>query len=306
MMREKVSIYMSNLRIGRHIVEAVKQLVRNKWMTVFSLFSVISTLLIVGVFTSIIMNINQITKGVESDVEVVVYIDLKAKEEDKQFLRDQIEAIKDVKEIDYVDKDEGLHNLMKDLGEKGKAFESLKRDNPLNDTYIVKLYSPKKVEEVAQKIANMDHVEKVDYGKDIVRKLLKTTEGIRNFGLVLIAGLVFTALLLIANTIKITIEGRSEEIKIMKLVGATDLFIRAPFVIEGVLLGVIGAFITLVIMYVGYSYVYEQYNKVVYLRFAELLPVWDVFSVLMLLLFSVSVVIGALGSFISMRKHLKI
>jgi cell division transport system permease protein len=297
---------MSNLRIGRHIKEGIKNLIRNKWMTIISLLSVMVTLLIVGVFTLVILNVNNMTKGIEKNVEVVVYIDLDAKATDIADLRESIKGIKNVKTVDYINKDKGLENLIDDLGEQGKAFESLKEDNPLNDTFIIKTVLPSQTKEAASKIEGLKFVEQVDYGKDIVETLFKVTNGARTVGFVLIIGLVLTALLLIANTIKMTIEMRKEEIKIMKLVGATNLFIRIPFIIEGALLGLLGAILPVLLMYFGYDYIFVEYQKAVPSSFVNLLEVSDVIGNITILLISLSVFIGMVGSTLSISRYLKI
>lgn len=297
---------MSRIRIGWHLKEGIKNLIRNKWMTVISLLSVMVTLLIVGVFTLVILNVSHMTKGVEDNVEVVVYIDLEATQPDISSLRDELKNLDKVSTVDYINKDKGLENLISDLGEQGKAFESLKEDNPLNDTFIVKTDLPEQTKEVALAIDNLAFVEQVDYGKEIVETLFKITNGARTVGLVLIIGLVLTALLLIANTIKMTIEMRKEEIKIMKLVGATNTFIRVPFLIEGALLGLLGAVIPVLVVYFGYDYIFTEYQKVVPATFVNLMKVNDVIGNITLLLIGLSVSIGMIGSSISISRYLKI
>lgn len=296
---------MNNLRLGRHFQEGMKNLLRNKWMTVISLISVIVTLLIVGVFTLVILNVNSMTKGIEDNVEVVVYIDLETSSGDISTVREDIRNLDHVSTVDYINKDKGLENLILDLGEQGKAFETLREDNPLNDTFIVKTDLPDQIKDVSLLIEDMDHVEKVDYGRDIVETLFKVTNGARNVGLVLIVGLVLTALLLIANTIKMTIEMRKEEIKVMRLVGATNTFIRIPFIFEGALLGLIGSVVPLIVIYFGYDFIFAEYNKVIEFSFVEMIPVKDVMLEITILLMTLSIFIGTVGSLISIRKFLK-
>lgn len=295
-----------SFRIFRHVKEGMSHLTRNSWMTLISLISVMVTLLIVGVFTTVIMNVSNMTKGVEKDIEAVVYIDVKATDVEISQLRDQIKSNKDVLKVDYVNKDRGLKELMESLGESGKAFESLKKDNPLNDAFMVKAKDPRKTENIANEIAKMNLVDDVQYGEGYVKKLLSVTEVARNIGLVLIIGLVLTALLLIANTIKMTIEMRKEEIKIMKLVGATNFFIRTPFVIEGALLGVAGAILPVTAIAVSYMYVVDAVNSANKIKFVELLSVYDVVMPVSVLLIGLSLIIGMVGSAISIRRYLKV
>lgn len=296
---------MNNLRIGRHFKEAFKNLKRNKWMTIISMISVIVTLLIVGVFTLVIMNVSSMTKNIEENVEAVVYIDLEADNQRISELRSDIKSLVGVETVDYINKDKGLENLIDDLGEQGKAFETLRDDNPLNDTFVVRTHKPDQIKLVSQKIEDLSDIEKVDYGKDVVETLFKVTTGARAIGLVLILGLVLTALLLIANTIKMTIEMRKNEIKVMKLVGATNNFIRIPFLFEGALLGLIGSIIPILMIYFGYDFIYNEFGKAVDLSFIEMVPVKEIILEVSILLVGLSVIIGILGSLISIRKFLK-
>lgn len=305
-MNGKVNTQMSKLRIGRHLKEVFVNLFRNSLMTLITLMSVMITLTIVGVFTIILINVNNITEDIEKNVEAVVYLDVEADEEEISSLREEVKEIEEVEAVDYVNKDQGLVNLIEDLGKEGEAFESLKEDNPLSDTFIVRTFDPQDTKKVALEIAEKDLVLKVDYGEDIIKVLFKITDNVRKIGWVLIIGLSVTALLLIANTIKMTIEMRKEEIKIMKLVGSSDLFIRLPFIIEGMVLGLIGSVVPVGIMYVLYEKAFVEYSNSVVVQFAELLPVNYVMLPVTLLLIGISVIIGVLGSLISVRRYLKI
>lgn len=292
--------------LARHVREGAKSLVRNGWMTFASISAVTVTLLLTGVFIILLLNMNAIASQIEDDVEVRVYIDRSAKQEQKDELKKQIETIAEVESVTFVSKEEGLVNLIESLGDDGEAFESLRDENPLPDMYVVKTKIPQDTVVVAKKVEAFDYVEEVRYGKGTVEKLFKVVEVARNIGAILIIGLVFTALFLIANTIKLTILSRSKEIEIMKLVGATNAFIRWPFFIEGMLLGLIGSIIPITVLVIGYNFIYNEFNAKLKTLFVELLPVSPFVYQLSAILIFTGIFIGVWGSLTSIRKFLRV
>ncbi|SFA44249.1 cell division protein FtsX [Parageobacillus thermantarcticus] len=292
--------------LKRHMRESVKSLGRNGWMTFASISAVTVTLLLVGVFLVVMFNMNHFAKKIENDVEIRVHIDVTANEQDKQALRAQIEAIPEVKEIRYSSKEQELKNLIKSFGEEGSSFRLFEQDNPLSDVYVVKTEKPTDTIKVAKQIEKFQFVHKVNYGQGQVEKLFSTLKVARNIGIVLIIGLLFTAMFLISNTIKITIFARRREIEIMRLVGATNGFIRWPFFLEGLWLGVIGAIFPIVSILVVYYNIYKFLEPKITVPFIELLPfnpfMWQIS--LILLLFGAC--IGVWGSMMSVRRFLKV
>lgn len=292
--------------IARHVREGLKSLVRNGWMTFASISAVTVTLLLTGVFLILLLNMNSIASQIEDDVEVRVYIDRSADEQQMDELKQQIEQLPEVDAVSFVSKEEGLENLIESLGDEGKAFESLRDENPLQDMYVIKTDIPQDTVTVAKHVETFDYVDEVRYGKGTVERLFKVVEVSRNIGLVLIIGLIFTALFLIANTIKLTILSRSKEIEIMKLVGATNAFIRWPFFIEGLLLGLIGSIIPIVVLIAGYNFLYSEFNAKLTTMFIQLLPVYPFVIQLALILMFIGVFIGVWGSLTSIRKFLRV
>ncbi|MBM6616306.1 permease-like cell division protein FtsX [Bacillus suaedaesalsae] len=290
----------------RHMREGVKNIFRNGWMTFASVSAVTVTLLLVGSFLAIMMNLNQFSKTIESDVEISVHIDVSANEDDIKLLQQRIERLPEVKKVTFSSKDAQLDKLIESMGEEGQAYELFEQDNPLNDVYIVKTEEPTQVMKVAKQIETFDHTEKVLYGKGTVEKLFKGFEIARNIGVAIIVGLLFTAMFLISNTIKITIIARRREIEIMKLVGATNGFIRWPFFIEGLLLGVIGSIIPIIITVWSYSYIFTTANPKLEGTFFTLLPVSPFIFQLSGLLIALGAFIGVWGSLVSIRKFLKV
>lgn len=293
--------------VGRHVREGGKNIYRNGWMTIASVGAVTTTLLLVGIFIVLMMNLNEIANNVEDDVEIRVLVDLTAKEEQISKLEEQIKAIPAVASVKFSSKDDELTSLIDSMGEEGRAWELFQQDNPLNDAFIVKTDEPLDTSAVSSKIEGFKNVSEVNYGKQVVEKLLTITKYARYIGLFIILGLVFTAIFLISNTIKLTIMARSKEIGIMKLVGATNSFIRWPFFIEGMLLGTLGSLIPIGVTVGSYYYLYNNLrSQVQAFPFVELLPfnpfAWQIGFILL----AIGAFIGVWGSVMSVRKFLKV
>ncbi|MCA1020675.1 FtsX-like permease family protein [Halobacillus litoralis] len=291
---------------GRHGKEGVKNITRNKWMSVASISAVTVTLLLVGVFAMLLLNLNDIGEQIEEDVEVRVFIDRTADEESREELQGDLEDVQGVSSVNFQSKDEGLDNLINSMGDEGEAFESLKDENPLNDVYVVKTEDPQDTIQVAETIEGFDSVDKVEYAKETVERLFSVMDVARNVGLAIIAGLLFTAMFLIANTIRITIVARKREIEIMKMVGATNWFIRWPFLFEGILIGILGSIIPIALVIFGYDALYNEITTRYPTLFIDLLPVYPFVFEVSALLVLMGVTIGLWGSFTSIRKYLKV
>ncbi|WP_242216746.1 permease-like cell division protein FtsX [Bacillus cereus group sp. BfR-BA-01380] len=297
---------MKTKTLSRHLREGIKNLSRNGWMTFASVSAVTVTLLLVGVFLTAIMNMNHFATKVEQDVEIRVHIDPAAKKEDQKKLKEDISKISKVESVKYSSKDTELKKLIKSLGDSGKSFELFEQDNPLKDVYVVKAKEPTDTAGIAKKIGKMQFVNKVQYGQGEVEKLFDTVKAGRNIGIILIAGLLFTAMFLISNTIKITIYARSTEIEIMKLVGATNWFIRWPFLLEGLFLGALGSIIPIIMILTSYNSLQSMFNEQFAGTIFELLPYSPFVFELSALLMLIGALIGMWGSVMSIRRFLKV
>ncbi|WML46930.1 permease-like cell division protein FtsX [Neobacillus sp. PS3-34] len=292
--------------LGRHARESIKSITRNGWMTFASVSAVTVTLLLVGVFFVIMMNLNKVGQSIEEDVKIRVHIDVAANKQDQQKLQNQIEQIPEVESVQYSSKEQELKDLIKSLGDEGKAFKLFEQDNPLNDVFIVKTKKPTDTMKVAKQIEKMNYTAKVRYGQGQVEKLFKFISASRNVGLALIIGLLLTAVFLISNTIKITIVARRREIRIMKLVGATNAFIRWPFFLEGLWLGILGAIIPIVLVSMAYFYAYDYLAPKLKGNFIQIIPYEPFMYQVSALLVIMGAIIGVWGSMMSVRKFLKI
>lgn len=292
--------------LRRHFKESFKSLARNGWMTFASASAVTVTLILVGVFFVIMMNLNSAATDLEEQVEIRVHIDAAASTEDQKTLGQKIKKIPGVKSVEYSSKDKELDDLIDSFGEDGEAYKLFEQDNPLSDVIVVKTGDPNDTMKVAKQIEKLDYTGKVNYGQGEVEKLFSFIDMSRNIGLVLIVGLLFTAMFLISNTIKITIMARRREIEIMRLVGATNAFIRWPFFLEGLWLGLLGAILPIILVVTSYRYAYDFLQPKLEGMAIEMLQFSPFVYQISGLLILMGALIGIWGSMMSVRKFLKV
>ena len=306
-MNTEVTTAMKARTLQRHFRESIKSLGRNGWMTFASISAVTVTLLIVGVFTLIMMNLNKLADDIENDVEIRVHIDIfedeVAMKEAEEKLIAEISNMPDVTEVVYSTKEQELEGLVKNFGDELSLFE---QSNPLYNVLYVKATEPERTAQVAQAIDKLDYTYSVQYGEGKIEKLFEYLSVARNIGLVLILGLLFTAMFLISNTIRITIMARKDEIEIMKLVGATNSFVRIPFVLEGMWIGILGSIIPIGAIIAIYVNVYNNVARRIQGDLLELLPTTPLVYQVGLIVLAIGILIGIWGSFMSVRKFLKI
>ncbi|HEY0827696.1 MAG TPA: permease-like cell division protein FtsX, partial [Bacilli bacterium] len=267
----------------RHFREGAKNVVRNGWMTFASTSAIAISLFILGVFLFLTVNVDDLAKQVESQVQVRLYLENITPDEIAA-LQNEIGTLPEVSKVTFVSKEEGLANMKDILGEENRGvLEGQEGDNnPLPDSFTVEVDVPRNVQAVVDQIDVLNKskttppIYKMEYGKHTTEILFKVTRTIRNIGFVLVVGLAFTAMFLIANTIKLTILARRREIGIMKLVGATNSFIRWPFFVEGMILGLIGSTAAIGILLFGYYRLVLAVKFDMGIMMIKLLPLSDI------------------------------
>lgn len=299
----EVTTVMKSSTLTRHIRESIKSISRNGWMTFASVSAVTVTLLLVGVFMVIMMNLNKVASDLENDVEIKVLIDTQADKEAETTLQQQIKELPGVESMKYSSKEHELNGLKKDFGEDLSLF---KQSNPLRNVLYVKAANPQQTAKVAKQIDAFANTYEVLYGKGKIEKLFSFVNISRNVGIVLIIALLLTAMFLISNTIKITITARRKEIEIMKLVGATNWFVRIPFILEGMWLGLLGSIIPIAVVTILYTQFYNAIAPKLQGEIFQLLKVTPFIFEIDLLILLMGVLIGIWGSFMSVRKFLRI
>ena len=302
-----------------HLWESIKSLKRNVWMTIASVSSVTITLTLVGVFAAVLLNVERIATGIENNIQINVYLDVDSTDSSETTTNeagetvandsyhqvyDQISKVSGVESVTYSSKDEQLEKLQQTYGDDWSLFDG--DSNPLQDVYIVEADSPSDVKKVAKKIANIEGVESVDYGGSNSDQLFSIAKFIRTWGFAGTILLVVVAIFLISNTIRMTIMSRQRDIEIMRLVGAKNSYIRGPFFFEGAWVGLLGAIVPSIIIYFAYKTVYSSVNPQFEVQGLSLYPIDTFLPLVIGGMFLVGIIIGALGSVISMRRYLKI
>lgn len=290
--------------MGRHIRDAFKSLFRNGWMSVAAVSAVALTLMLVGSFIAILFNVNKLASDIENDVNVRVYVDLAAQQENKDALLQQLDEIPNLETITYSSRDEELDKLIGSYGEEFDLFGG--DENPLYDVFILTTQAPEQTKDVAEAAEQLDYVAKVEYGGSTADRLFETIATLRTIGIIIIVGLLLIAVFLISNTIRMTIFSRSTEIEIMRLVGAKNSYIRWPFFIEGAVIGLLGALIPTVVLAFLYNYAFEMGTRYLAGSNFALLSPSPFMTYLGLALLGIGVVLGALGSVFSMTRFLKV
>ncbi|HEL2575790.1 TPA: permease-like cell division protein FtsX [Streptococcus suis] len=306
-------------RFFRHLWESLKSLKRNGWMTVAAISSVAITLTLVGIFASVIINTAKLASDLENNVRINVFLRANSTDQAETIVDDEgktvanpnfkavynkITALPNVETVTYSSKDEQLQKLTATLGDTWNLFQG--DANPLYDAYIIDTTEPQYVKSVAAEIAKIDGVTEVRDGEVETERIFKLAGMVRTWGLAAAALLLFTAIFLISNTIRITIISRSREIQIMRLVGAKNSYIRGPFLWEGAWVGLLGAALPAALVYFLYQMVYKSVNASLASQDLSLLPV-DIFVPIMVgALVVIGVLIGSIGSVISMNRYLKI
>ncbi|MDQ6422482.1 permease-like cell division protein FtsX [Paenibacillus sp. LHD-117] len=298
----------------RHMREGAKNILRNGWMSFASMSSIFISLFILGIFILLAMNVNSMADQIESRVQIRVFLQTNVEQAKVTALQNEIGNIQEVSKVTFVSKEEGLAILREAMGEEnGDWLEGYNNENnPLPVSFTVEVYDPQTVDEVATKIEAINTTDetkpifRIKYGQGTVETLFKVTNAVRNIGFVIVIGLAVTAMLLISNTIKMTIINRRREIGIMKLVGATNAFIRWPFFVEGALIGFISSGLTTVLVLICYSQIIKLTQLDMSLMLISLVSMKEVGWLTAGLLMVIGSVIGMLGSTISIRKYLKV
>ena len=231
------------------LVEGWKSAKRN--VSLVSLGTMAVSIFVLGVFGLTLMNLNNVNNQLRSGIEIRVYVEDGIEDQNLKALRQQIENTDGVDKVIHISKDEGLDRLAKQLGEKAGLIDIL-GENPLPDAFDVKVLHADLTSDIASKISDLPYVAGVNFGQEFTEKLLKTTRFV-TIGAVGLAVILFGAVtFVVGNTIRLSLAYRAKEIEIMKLVGATDWFITWPFLIEGMIVGFMGSFVSGVCLYIGY------------------------------------------------------
>ena len=293
------------MRTSEYMVrETLISLKRHNWMSIASISTVAVSLFVLGIFMILVLNMNRMASFLESQVQISVYLKDDLSKEDIRGIGDDIRGLQGIDTVEYISRADAEKRLRERLGEQAYLLDALGEENPLPDSYEVTVRDPSMVETAAKAIAEFSGVEQTKYGQDVVEHLFDITRLIRIFGLVLMLLLAGATLFIISNTIRLTVFARRKEVAIMKYVGATDWFIRWPFVLEGIVMGFAGG----VVAAIALKLVYAAAAAKIYdtLAFFPLIPEQPFMTIIGMLIVISGMAIGALGSSISLKRFLKV
>ncbi len=293
-------------RIIRPFKEGFVGLIRHLAMSFSSIMAVMITLTIVSLFVMLTVNIQEITKSIEAKVQIHVQIKNDVGLPGIGELERSIRAMDGVVEVVFSDKDKELNQFIDAYGEEGKIFEMYRGEkNPLRNAFIIEVQDANTIDSISKRVQRLDGIESVNYGGVNAIKLVDILNSVRDSGFILVGFLGFLALFLIANTIKMSIHSRVHEISIMRTIGATNGFIRAPFVFEGLLIGFIGAIVPVLISIFGYQYLYNALGGILLSNLFVLRPVFPFVYYLSYLLVLLGISVGLFGSYLSVTRYLR-
>ncbi len=292
-------------KIRMFFSDAFKSLTRNKTITITSIITVTATLFIFGVFVMVAKTVNTGVNIVEDKVEIKVFLDDEVKSEDKELILGTINKVDGVQEIKYETKKQALDAYREQLGEDNTLLSGFTDEsNPFPNSYIVSVDKPEAVLSIEDEVKDLSGVEDIVNETEAVKTIVKISNLIEKIGLGIFVLLAIVSLFLVSNTIKLTVYSRRREIGIMKFVGATDWFIRLPFIIEGIFMGIIGAVLSIGVLYFSYRFVYL--GKSQNLNFVGFENPMYILNVLSWQFIIAGIVIGAGGSFIALRRFLDV
>lgn len=285
--------------------QAFLQVFRNKAMSLASVFAITAMLLILGLFFMIVVNINTAASMIEQDYDSIeVFLLDETTEEQAEELIDDMKDERGVDSVTYRTKDEAMIELKTRWGKSGYLLDSL-QENPLPNSIVIKISNLEDADFIAKKAHTLEGIEDVKYYKETVDKLMKATNFIQMAAIIIMVFLIIVSIVVVSNTIKLTVFNRSKEISIMKYVGATNWFIRGPFLVEGILIGLLSAGISLGVCGLVYGKVVDLIGEDLFAIMSTPMVPMDFMVTNMAWIFgALGVSIGACGSIISMRKFL--
>ena len=299
---------MKGIRIFfRSISESMTSIGRNLSLSVASISCISITLILVAVSIILSQNVNSFTASIEKDVTIVVFVNREATSEEVTSVGELINSIDNIESVSFQSKNE----TKKQMQEDSEVFKSIMEGyddetNPLQDTYLVKVKDINSIGETANQIKNFENVSVVKYGEGMVEELVKIFDIVKKITYIVVIALIVVTAFLISNTIKITITNRKREIEIMRLVGASNSYIKLPFFFEGLWLGFIGSIIPIFVCCYGYLYLYNRLGGQLFTAIIKLVKPDALVFNLVISIILVGVLVGAFGSYRAVRRYLKI
>ena len=242
-----------------NIGDGFKSVFRNFSLSLSSISCITITLILVAVSIILSENVNKFTDDIEKDVTIVVYIEKGTSESDIEAMEIKIKSLSNIDTVTFTSKEQIRQEMSKDSDGLGTILgEYDEASNPLLDEYLVKVKDTEKIGETAKQIKELSNVNNVKYGEGMVEQLVRIFDVVKKITFSIVIGLIIVTAFLISNTIKITINNRKRQIEIMRLVGASNSYIKLPFFFEGIILGFLGSILPIFMSCYGYIYLYQN------------------------------------------------
>lgn len=297
---------MKALRIlSRSIRDSFKSVFRNLPLSMASILCTTITLILVAIAIFLSYNVREVTTTLEHELTIVVYLKKEVTEEEKIEIQNDLKTMDNVDNYKLKTKEEWKAEMKKESDTLNTTLDYLE-ENPLLDSVIVTVKDVKDLKETAERLRKYDYVSSAEYGEGMVENIIGIFDAISYGTIIMVVALVCVTAFLIANTIKLTIFSRKTEIEIMRLVGASNTAIKLPFVFEGFILGVLGSLIPVALSIYGYTILYNQTGGYVFTKIITLVKPFPFVLYVSLILLGIGSIVGMLGSWWAVRKHLKI
>ena len=293
--------------LGRSIRDAVKSVIRNFSLSLASISCITITLIIVALAIMASFNVQNFTKEIERDMTIVVFLNNDVNEEDIEEVEEKIKSISNVDTYTFQTKQE----IKKQMQEESDVFNTVlenfsDEESPLKDTFQVKVKKVETIGKTAKKIQNIKNVSVVRYGEGMVEKMVTAFSSVEKVAIGIVAALILVTVFLIVNTIKLTISARRREISIMRLVGASNITIKMPFIIEGMILGLFGFIVPVIVTTYGYLAFYKHFDGYLYSKLIQLIQPEPFIYQISLIVIGIGILVGMIGSASAVKKYLKI
>ena len=293
--------------LGRSFRDAFKSVIRNFSLSLASISCITITLIIVAIAIMASLNINNFTDEIEKDLTIVVFLDRDADANDIKDVKRELDKISNVEKITFISKDQVKEQMREESEVFAKVLDGYDEgESPLKDTYQVKVKEIEKIKVTADRIKKIDSVSVVRYGEGMVEKLVSAFTSIKNITYGVVIALIVVTVFLIVNTIKLTISARKREIGIMRLVGASNFTIKTPFIIEGMILGVLGSIIPIIFTTYGYMAFYKHFDGYLFSKLIVLIKPEPFIYTTSLIVIIIGILVGMIGSASAVKKYLKI
>ncbi len=294
--------------IRKSFRDAFKSVFRNFSLSMASISCTAVTLILVAVAVLVTYNVNSITEDLKDVLTIVVFVDSDATEEEISSIEESIRSISNVQDnLEYNSKDD-IKNQLRDSDESmAQVIDTLtEEENPLQSTFVVNVVDVKEITDTANQIKELDKVTSVKYGESIVNQVVSMFDVVSISCIVAVIALILVTAFLIGNTIKITIFSRRQEINIMRLVGTSNIVIKLPFLIEGFVLGIIGAIVPIIITIYGYTFLYDYVGGKFFVDMMVLVEPAEIIYTCSFVLLLVGGLVGMFGSLRAVRRYLKV